>query len=174
MKTIKIIITILFMSILQADVKIINKNVFLSGNKLQVIKNNFILVSVREKNSDGRYYFVDIDGTVVYSGIISSGSFNYKTPSGIYKIYHKKLKWMSTKYPDPSGLNNMNYSLFFHKGFALHQGNPNYMSHGCVHLSKKDAQMMFRYLKKGDTVIITRDSYIKFLSKIEKQYLLKN
>ncbi|MEA1954226.1 MAG: hypothetical protein U9O24_07515 [Campylobacterota bacterium] len=43
---------------------------------------DFILVSVREEDSDGRFYAVDKDGTVWLSGGISSGEEIEFTPSG--------------------------------------------------------------------------------------------
>ncbi len=63
---------------------------------------------------------------------------------------------MSTKYPEPSGINNMDYSLFFKGGFALHQGNPRASSHGCVHVAPGMAQQLYTDARHGTTVIITR------------------
>ena len=50
---------------------------------------DFILVSVREEDSDGRFYAVDRDGTVWLSGGISSGEEIEFTPSGKWKILWK-------------------------------------------------------------------------------------
>ena len=152
---------------------IINKNTFIIQNKLTKINKDFIVVCTRENNSDGRYYYIDRDKTVVYSGIIASGAPMYKTPYGIYKVYYKKRYHMSTKYPEPSGVNNMDYSLFFNGGIALHQGNENAYSHGCIHLNKKDAALLFKLIKNGTRVIVLKGNYNKVLSKNERSYLLR-
>jgi len=74
---------------------------------------NFILVSVREEDSDGRFYAVDKDGTVWLSGGISSGEEVEFTPSGKWKVLWKKRYHTSKEYPEEDGSNNMDYSLFF-------------------------------------------------------------
>lgn len=153
----------------------IAKNVFLDrrNGRLNHIKNDFVLISLNEKGT-GRFYYVDskeAGNTVIWSGIISAGAPNFRTPSGIFKIYHKKRKWMSTKYPDPSGVNNMDYSMFFSGGYALHKGCISYLSHGCIHIEEKYAKILFEHINKGATVIITRESYIPQLSKAEKKYI---
>ena len=78
---------------------------------------------------------------------------------------------MSTKYPDASGINNMDYSNFFFKGYAIHQGNPNMMSHGCIHLSKKSAEIVFNNTEIGTPVIITRQNFLPLISIKEKRWL---
>ncbi|ADV45731.1 ErfK/YbiS/YcfS/YnhG family protein [Nitratifractor salsuginis DSM 16511] len=124
----------------------------------------FIVVSVREPGSDGRFYAVDRDGVVWWTGAVTSGADDYKTPSGIYPVLYKKRHHMSTKYPDPSGENNMDFSIFFtHQGHALHKGSVNWMSHGCIHIDPRDICTLFRWAKPGRThVIITRHSYMPF------------
>ncbi len=124
----------------------------------------FIVVSVREPGSDGRFYAVDADGVVWWSGPLTSGADDFKTPSGLYPVLYKKRYHMSTKYPDPSGVNNMDYSIFFtHQGHALHKGSVDWMSHGCIHIDPKDIPTLFRWAKPGRTkVIVTRHSYMPF------------
>ena len=124
----------------------------------------FIVVSVREPGSDGRFYAVDRDGVVWWSGPLTSGADDFKTPSGIYTALYKKRYHMSTKYPEPSGIDNMDYSIFFsHQGHALHQGSVNWMSHGCIHIDPKDIPTLFHWAKPGRTkIIITRKSYMPF------------
>lgn len=51
---------------------------------------DFILVSVREHGSDGRFYAVDKDGTVWWSGAVTSGAPEFRSPSGIFSIIQKK------------------------------------------------------------------------------------
>ena len=48
---------------------------------------NFIVVSVRERGSDGRFYAVDRDGTVWWSGPVTSGAPEFRSPSGIFTIF---------------------------------------------------------------------------------------
>ncbi len=57
---------------------------------------NFIVVSVRERGSDGRFYAVDSDGTVWWSGPVTSGAPEFRSPSGIFTIFQKKRYHMST------------------------------------------------------------------------------
>ena len=65
---------------------------------------DFILISVREHGSDGRFYAVDSDGTVWWSGAITSGAKAFRSPSGVFNIIQKKRYHMSTKYPDENGI----------------------------------------------------------------------
>ena len=124
----------------------------------------FIVVSVREPGSDGRFYAVDRDGVVWWSGPLTSGADDFKTPSGIYPVLYKKRYHMSTRYPDPSGINNMDYSIFFtRQGHALHKGSVSWMSHGCIHIDPKDIPTLYRWAKPGSTkVVVTRRSYMPF------------
>ena len=135
----------------------------------------FIVVSVREPGSDGRFYSVDRDGIVWWTGAITSGADDYETPSGIYPVLYKKRHHMSTKYPDPDGINNMDYSIFFtRQGHALHKGSVNWMSHGCIHIDPRDIPTLFRWAKPGRTrVVITRHSYMPFARPDLLKYRLK-
>ncbi len=122
----------------------------------------FIVVSVRERGSDGRFYAVDRDGNVWFTGPITSGANDFPTPSGIYTVLRKKRYYMSKDFPDPSGINNMDYSIFFtHRGHALHKGNVDWMSHGCIHISPKHIPTLFHWAKINQTkVVITRNTYM--------------
>jgi len=123
----------------------------------------FIVVSVRERGSDGRFYAVDRDGVVWWSGAITSGADDFKTPSGIYSVKYKKRYHMSSAYPSDNGVNNMDYSIFFtNQGHALHQGSTDWMSHGCIHIDPKEIQTIYRWAHPGMKIIITRRSYMPF------------
>ena len=124
----------------------------------------FIVVSVREPGSDGRFYAVDRDGVVWWSGIIASGADDYKTPSGIYTVLRKRREYMSKAYPEENGVNNMDFAIFFtNQGHALHMGSVNWMSHGCIHIAPKDISVLFNWAKIGNTkIIITRKTYMPF------------
>jgi lipoprotein-anchoring transpeptidase ErfK/SrfK len=124
---------------------------------------NFILVSVREHGSDGRFYAVDKDGTVWWSGPVTSGAPEFRSPSGIFPIIQKKRYHMSTLFPDESGVNNMNYMMkFTNGGHALHEGSVNWMSHGCIHIDPKDVPVIYKWSNFKTKVVITRHSYMPF------------
>ena len=124
---------------------------------------NFIVVSVREIGSDGRFYAVDVDGTVWWSGAITSGTLEFKTPSGIFTIFQKKRYHMSTEFPDPFGVNNMNYMMKFTKqGHALHEGSVDWLCHGCIHIDPKVVPTLYHWSNYKTKVVITRHSYMPF------------
>ncbi len=124
---------------------------------------NFILVSVRESGSDGRFYAVDVDGTVWWSGAITSGTLEFKTPSGIFTIFQKKRYHMSNEFPEESGINNMDYMMkFTGKGHALHKGSVDWLSHGCIHIDPKDVPTLYHWSNYKTKVVITRHSYMPF------------
>lgn len=124
---------------------------------------NFIVVSVREAGSDGRFYAVDRDGTVWWSGPITSGAVEFRSPSGIFTIFQKKRYHMSTEWPDESGVNNMDYMMKFTKrGHALHKGSVDWMSHGCIHIDPKDVPVIYRWSNYRTKVVVTRHSYMPF------------
>jgi len=124
---------------------------------------NFIVVSVREVGSDGRFYAVDRDGTVWWSGPVTSGAPEFRSPSGIFNIIQKKRYHMSNAYPDPSGVNNMNYMMkFTNRGHALHEGSVNWLSHGCIHIDPKDVAAIYKWSNFKTKVVITRHSYMPF------------
>ena len=165
---------LLFLSIFLLNANIVQP---ISKTKFQILDDNnnlikevdlkgkeFIVVSVREPGSDGRFYAVDRDGIVWWSGIITSGADDYKTPSGIYTILRKAKEYMSKKYPEESGVNNMDFAMFFtNQGHALHMGSVDWMSHGCIHIAPKDVSVIFNWAKIGETkVVVTRKSYMPF------------
>jgi lipoprotein-anchoring transpeptidase ErfK/SrfK len=146
----------------------------LSKTVFQLIKNdsekmvdlsgqNFIVVSVREAGSDGRFYAVDRDGTVWWSGPVTSGAPEFRSPSGIFTIFQKKRYHMSTLWPDESGVNNMDYMMKFTRGgHALHKGSVDWMSHGCIHIDPKDVPVIYHWSNYKTKVVITRHSYMPF------------
>jgi hypothetical protein len=124
---------------------------------------DFILVSVREPGSDGRFYAVDRDGTVWWSGPVTSGAPQYRSPSGVFHILQKKRHHMSTLYPDESGINNMDYMMKFTRyGHALHKGSVDWMSHGCIHIDPREVPVIYHWSKMGMPVVVTRHSYMPF------------
>jgi lipoprotein-anchoring transpeptidase ErfK/SrfK len=124
---------------------------------------NFILVSVREQGSDGRFYAVDSDGTVWWSGAITSGTLEFRSPSGVFPIIQKKRYHMSRDYPDESGENNMDYMMKFTRyGHALHKGSVSWLSHGCIHIDPKDVPVIYKWSTFKTKVVVTRHTYMPF------------
>ena len=126
---------------------------------------DYIVVSLREKGADGLAYAVDRDGVVWWASSISSGAKGHETPSGIFTIFRKERFYMSKAHPEASGINNMDFSLWFtQQGHAIHMGNSDAMSHGCIHVGKRGANSMFNWAKKGHTkVVVTREHYLPFV-----------
>ena len=133
---------------------------------------NFIVVSVREIGSDGRFYAVDKDGKVWKSGPVTSGAKKYRSPSGIFTIFLKKRYHMSKEYPDPDGINNMDYMMMYTRfGHALHKGSVDWMSHGCIHIDEKDVVELYKWSNYRTKVVVTRHSYMPFaLSDLREVY----
>jgi len=124
---------------------------------------DFVLVSVREPGSDGRFYAVDKDGTVWLSGAVASGAPQFRSPSGVFHVLEKQRYHMSNRYPDESGVNNMDYMMKFTRwGHALHKGSTDWMSHGCIHVDPDQVAILFRWVRIGMPVVITRHSYMPF------------
>ncbi len=147
-----------------------------AGNErdIDMTGKNFIFVSVREEDSDGRFYAVDKDGTVWLSGGISSGEEVGYTPSGVWSVSRKIRLYTSKKYPEEDGSNNMDYSLFFTKwGHALHKGSINNTSHGCIHVKENDIRRLFAWAGSGTPVLISRHRYIHFARPDLKRIYLK-
>lgn len=134
-------------------------------NIVDLTGQDFIVASLREKGADGLAYAVDRDGVVWWAAVISSGAKGHETPSGIFTIFRKERFYMSKAHPDPSGVNNMDFSLWFtHRGHAIHMGNDDKMSHGCIHVGKNGAKTMFDWATKDKTkVVVTREHYLPFV-----------
>jgi hypothetical protein len=88
---------------------------------------------------------------------VSSGTSDFPTVTGSYKIY--------TKYPTYTmvgpgyNLPNVPYSMFFYKGYSIHGtywhhnfGTP--MSHGCVNMETSAAAWVYAHAKIGTNVFI--------------------
>ena len=72
---------------------------------------------------------------------------------------------MSKAHPSANGVNNMDFEMqFTQDGDALHLGNPKALSHGCIHVGRKDVEAMFKWVEVGTTIIIMRGHYGQFLN----------
>ncbi len=136
-----------------------NYIVDLTGQKI-------IVVSVSEPGSEGKSYAVDEDGTIWWVDEISSGAYGgHETPSGIFHVLLKRRYHMSATHPSADGKNNMDFEMLFtHDGIALHLGNTRALSHGCIHVGRKDVEAMFKWVDVGTKVVIMRGSYGHFLN----------
>lgn len=88
-------------------------------------------------------------GRRIHSWKISTARRGYITPVGRYTPYRTHKMWRSRKYDNAP----MPYSVFFHKGWAVHGtnaikrlGRP--ASHGCVRLHPKNARKLYRLVRK--------------------------
>ncbi len=153
-----LIILIMLVSKLDANINI---------NYDKYIGESVVWVVLQKDEAVGKLYLVDEFGELVFETDISSGAKGFRTPTGSYKIYYKKRFHMSTKYPEDSGINNMDFSLFFLEGFALHEGNPRQSSHGCIHVEPGTAEDLFFMTKHGTRVIVSRFDFRARLKKEE-------
>ncbi len=92
---------------------------------------------------------VTIDGTKTYSWPVSTGRAGYDTPGGAFRAYRLEPDWYSSKFDDAP----MPHSVFFHEGYAVHgtleaSKLGSAASHGCVRLSRENAQVLFELVKK--------------------------
>jgi len=81
---------------------------------------------------------------------VSTARKGYRTPIGEFKPYLMKKMHYSKKYDNAP----MPHSIFFHGGYAIHAtydvknlGRP--ASHGCIRLSPRDAQWLYRIVKEN-------------------------
>ena len=104
--------------------------------------------------------WIEQSGATTYLGPVSTARRGYRTPTGKFKPVRLERVWYSTRY-DRSP---MPYSIFFHRGYAIHGtlearklGRP--VSHGCIRLSVANARALFKLVQSegfGNTVIIVR------------------
>lgn len=98
----------------------------------------------------------DGNGNIIRGPVpMSSGKVGYETPRGTTQVTRKIVDEWSNTYDAP-----MPYSVYFSAGsaypgdigIAFHEGDPNVMSHGCIHLLHDDAVAFFNHLQVGDVV----------------------
>ncbi len=104
--------------------------------------------------SQQRVYAYEGD-TVVNSFLVSTGTWQYPTVTGKYKIW---VKLLSTTMSGPGYyLTNVPYTMYFYGSYGLHGtywhnnfGTP--MSHGCVNLSIPDSEWLYNFSSVGTLV----------------------
>jgi len=72
---------------------------------------------------------------------IRGGSASDPSTRGVFKVVRALRHHTSSKFPIPPG--NMDFSLFYNGGEALHQGPPDESSHGCIHVAPSEAERLF-------------------------------
>src|SRR3954453_244511 len=101
---------------------------------------------------------VAVDGRPAYVWPVSTGAGGFGTPTGHFRPRRMARSWFSPRYYGSP----MPYSIFFHKGYAIHGtndisrlGGP--PSHGCVRLHPGNAGELFAlglYFGIGNTSIV--------------------
>jgi hypothetical protein len=101
--------------------------------------------------SQGRSILVDLydreltaydnGSTALHISPISGGRPGYQSTPGVFEMTSRRLRrHSSSEFP---GKDNMDFSLFYHEGEAIHQGDPNVKSHGCIHVPAPLAEQRF-------------------------------
>jgi lipoprotein-anchoring transpeptidase ErfK/SrfK len=92
---------------------------------------------------------VAVDGRPAYVWAVSTGRGSFGTPTGRFRPKWMARSWFSTRYYGSP----MPYSIFFHKGYAIHStyhisrlGGP--ASHGCVRLHPGNAATLFMLVRR--------------------------
>lgn len=103
---------------------------------------------------------VDLDGnrTWLQSGErlnygpvrMSHGRSGWETPRGTFQVTRKVRHEVSRLFNNAP----MPYSVYFVGGIAFHEGDPDYISHGCIRMYQPDAATYFERLEVGDTVVV--------------------
>jgi L,D-transpeptidase catalytic domain len=104
-----------------------------------------ILVEI-EKSTQTMY--VTVNGVTRHQWPVSTGRGRFGTPSGTFRPQRLERRWFSRRYYNSP----MPYSVFFHKGYAIHGtseihrlGGP--ASHGCVRLHPRNAAALFQLVQ---------------------------
>ena len=102
-----------------------------------------------------------VNGAHRHSWAVSTARRGYRTPTGSFRPQRLHRRWYSTIYRGSP----MPYSVFFHRGYAIHGTNETRhlgrpASHGCIRLHPRNAAVLFGLIRKhgrGNTrIVITR------------------
>ncbi|MCD6435047.1 MAG: L,D-transpeptidase [Clostridiales bacterium] len=107
---------------------------------------------------DGRGIFSACENYQVQRlGYVSAGRpSTHKTPRGNYDIQWKVKEYDSKKYPSKNGGRNMDFAMFFTStGHAMHKGNINGLSHGCVRTQEYQAKWLYEWSTHESKIIIS-------------------
>ena len=100
-------------------------------------------------DKSSQYMDVVIDGVRRFRWPVSTGRRGLGTPSGVFHPQMLARTWFSRRYYNSP----MPYSIFFHRGYAIHGtyelsrlGGP--ASHGCVRLHPQNAAILFSLVRE--------------------------
>ena len=86
---------------------------------------------------------------------IAGGRPTAPSDPGVFSMTERRLRHhTSSQFPAPAGQRNMDYAMFYHGGEAIHQGNPNALSHGCIHVGAPHAEQLFNWVGSSDVRVI--------------------
>ncbi len=106
---------------------------------------------------NGRGYFAACENyEVVRIGYVSAGRpSTHRTPRGTYNVQWKAKEYDSKKYPSTNGKRNMDNAMFFTaKGHAMHKGNINGLSHGCVRTQQYQSEWLYDWAPHGTRIVV--------------------
>jgi lipoprotein-anchoring transpeptidase ErfK/SrfK len=90
--------------------------------------------------------------TALHISPISGGRPGYRSTPGVFEMTSRRLRrHSSSEFP---GKDNMDFSLFYHGGEAIHQGDPNVKSHGCIHVPAPFAEQLFDWAGNTDIWVV--------------------
>lgn len=100
---------------------------------------------------DGDRTWLQEDGRISYGPVrMSHGKAGWETPIGTYQVTRKVRHEVSRLFNNAP----MPYSVYFVGGIAFHEGDPDYVSHGCIRMYQPDAATYFERLDVGDAVVV--------------------
>jgi lipoprotein-anchoring transpeptidase ErfK/SrfK len=83
---------------------------------------------------------------------VAGGRPGYRSTVGVFRMTSRRLRHhSSSEFP---GKDNMAFAMFYHEGEAIHQGNPNVQSHGCIHVGAPHAEELFEWAGETDIWVI--------------------
>jgi hypothetical protein len=84
---------------------------------------------------------------------VHGGSVADPSTRGVFQMSSRRLRHhTSHTFPEPP--DNMQFSLFYNRGEAIHLGPPTVPSHGCIHVGMPDAENLFRWAGAHDILVI--------------------
>ena len=82
---------------------------------------------------------------------VATGKPGYETPRGTFYVNRKVKDEISYEFNNAP----MPFATYFtYNGIAFHEGDPAYLSHGCVRMHREDAQRYFNELNIDDKVVV--------------------
>ncbi len=86
---------------------------------------------------------------------IAGGRPGFLSSTGVFTMTSRRLRQhSSSEFPSSGGKRNMDFSLFYHGGEAIHQGDPNTPSHGSIHVAPPFAEQLFEWAGSTDIWVI--------------------